>query len=113
MILYCINCGNEFVSDRVVGYCTRCLAEHDKMRAGVRRRQRPEPGLFIAGKFAESVHCLQTIPVAEDGNGVNVCGRCGSDDLDQGYGLGSGYGIGTYIFCGECNEFLDFSPDLE
>lgn len=112
MILYCINCGNEFVNYRVVGYCSKCLADYDAMRAGVHQRQRPEPGAFADGKFAEPIQCLQTIPIREAAIGGNVCGRCGSDDLNQGYGLGSGYGIGTYIFCGECHEFLDFSPDF-
>lgn len=37
----------------------------------------------------------------------NVCGLCGSQDIEPGYGLAGGGGIGTYNFCTSCQRILD------
>lgn len=44
---------------------------------------------------------------------LNVCGLCGSSDLETGYGLAGGGGCGTYNFCHGCNRVLDKSEDKE
>ncbi len=41
-----------------------------------------------------------------------VCPRCGSGDHMQGYGLAAG-GIGDYIACLDCGEFLMVHQDGE
>lgn len=64
-----------------------------------------EPSLLADGKFRDPADCLRTL----DGG---ACPRCHSAAaLYHSYGLGSGYGIGSYSHCGECEIFLDFVPD--
>lgn len=41
----------------------------------------------------------------------NVCALCGSDDIQPGYGLGGGGGIGGYNWCNGCERILDKSED--
>lgn len=57
----------------------------------------------------------QTAPFAITDPVANrqVCGCCGSDELEPGYGLGTGYGMGSYAFCLGCSRFLDFHEDSE
>lgn len=43
----------------------------------------------------------------------NVCGLCGSADIEAGYGLAGGGGCGMYNFCNRCQRVLDKSPDPE
>lgn len=109
MNLTCIDCAADFEADTMRGYCSECIARFAKQREYVHARQRPARNVFADGKFA--TECPQTVmdPVA----GKQVCGLCGSDELQQGYGLGSGYGMGGYTFCEGCDSFLDFSEDTE
>lgn len=41
-----------------------------------------------------------------------ICHKCGSNDHIQGYGLAVGP-MGAYTYCDNCDELLEFSPDLE
>lgn len=95
---------------RLRGYCDECIELWQKQRDAIHKRQRPAPGVYADGKFAKG-ESPQTLydPVS----GRNVCGMCGSDDIVQGYGLGSGHGMGAYTFCQECYAFLDFVEDRE
>ena len=40
-----------------------------------------------------------------------TCPFCGSREHTTGYGLAAGP-LGAYTFCDECDELLEFSPDL-
>lgn len=108
MNLECVNCEQTFEATRFRGYCDTCIEGFGKQREHIHKRQRPGPGIIADGKFA--IVSPQSVydPVAQ----ANVCGLCGSPEIEMGYGLGSGYGMGSYNFCGECNNFLDFSEDL-
>lgn len=108
MNLTCERCSSEFDADRFRGYCPGCVQLFSDEREAVHARQRPSPNVFADGKFTDKA-CPQTVfdPVAEH----QVCGLCGSEDIEHGYGIGSGYGCGVYMFCNDCNNFLDFSED--
>lgn len=109
MILKCIECGQEFEAARLRGYCDACLESYRETRKRVHMLQRPAPGVYVDGRFADPLKCPTTItdPVTDR----QICGICGSAELEQGYGLGTGYGMGSYIFCEECYAFLDFRED--
>lgn len=110
MNLQCIRCNATFDADRYRGYCDDCIAHFQEVRKGVHRKQRPAPGVWADGKFtAEPCPVSVFDPVSE----CNVCGLCGSDRIESGYGLGGGYGMGSYNFCFDCNNFLDFCEDME
>lgn len=108
MNLECDNCGQPFDTDRYRGYCDECVELWLKQRETIHKRQRPSPGVIADGKFANGSPASFTDPIS----GRQVCGLCGGD-TDQGYGLGSGYGLGAYTFCVECYAFLDFVEDAE
>ena len=105
----CKKCNAEFDADSWRAYCDDCIKIFKEIRQGVMDRQHPWPGTYLDGKFADPKECPQSF--ADPGTDKQVCGLCGSDKLDSGYGLGSGYGIGVYTFCNGCNNFLDFSED--
>ena len=109
MILSCYRCLKPFENAICLGYCPECLANFQEAKKRIRNTQQPGPGLFLDGKF-----CTEEPPhtVTEPTSGKQVCGLCGSDQVNAGYGLGSGYGLGTYNFCEECNSFLDCVEDL-
>jgi hypothetical protein len=77
-------------------------------REHVRRIQNPQPGVIACGKFTQGV---SPSSVFDPVQAKNVCGLCGSDQIEMGYGLGGGYGMGSYNFCHECGNFLDFCED--
>ena len=110
MNLKCKRCGNPFDADPYRGYCDDCLMFFQSVRDRVHAAQRPAPDILADGKFAPEDDCPHSVwnPVSKR----PVCGLCGSEELDAGYGLGSsGHGIGTYNFCLGCEHFLDFSED--
>ena len=113
MNLQCLRCGEEFDSPITLGYCPGCLEEFksNRERIGQRQRQRPAPGVFMDGKFSDERMCPRTI--CDPISGWVVCGLCGSSDIEPGYGLGSGFGMGSYEFCCDCHAFLDFCEDRE
>ena len=51
------------------------------------------------------------VSVWDEATGRNVCGLCGSADLQPGYGLGGGGGIGAYNWCQNCERILDKTED--
>jgi len=59
---------------------------------------------FTDGTFKEPKEC----PRSEDGK----CPPCG-ENLEQTYGIGSGYGFGAYSICPRCATIYDFLPDEE
>jgi hypothetical protein len=110
MNLQCERCNKPFENAIFRGYCEECLSHFALVRQKVARCQRPAPGICADGKFIseEPPHTVYD-PV----RARNVCGLCGSDDVHAGYGLGSGYGMGTYNFCEGCNSFLDCVEDYD
>ncbi len=110
MILKCQNCDKEFEAAIFVGLCTDCVEEHAEDRERVHAMQHPAPGVCADGKFTDK-KCPSSVfdPVS----GQNVCPLCGSSEIEAGYGLGGGYGMGSYNFCAECNTFLDFCEDTD
>ncbi len=111
MNLTCEKCGNGFESPTFIGYCAECQGVIAQQRAAIHERQHPAQGICADGKFCPPEECPRTVtdPVTEK----QVCGLCGSDEIEPGYGLGSGHGMGSYNFCFGCNHFLDFHEDLE
>lgn len=109
MNMQCVRCETNFDDATFRGYCDGCKLHFTEVRQKVHARQRPQPGVCADGKFAEPKECPQS--VLEPFTGRYVCGLCGSDELEPGYGIGGGYGMGSYNFCGGCNNFLDFSED--
>jgi|HubBroStandDraft_4_1064222.scaffolds.fasta_scaffold00070_51 hypothetical protein len=110
MLIKCVRCNNHFGSDLFRGYCDNCVGLFKKERKKVHRAQRPSPGVFADGKFTT---CACPASVYDPIRETNVCGLCGSEELDTGYGIGTGYGCGSYNFCTDCDNFLDFSEDAE
>lgn len=49
----------------------------------------------------------KAVSVYDPERNANVCGLCGSADLEAGYGLGGGGGIGAYNYCQSCERILD------
>lgn len=109
MNLECIKCAASFAAAEFVGYCPSCVEQFRAAREAIRRKQRPAPGVCADGQFDDPENGPRT--VQDPVSAREVCGLCGSDELEPGYGLGSGYGIGVYTFCCGCNTFLNFSPD--
>ena len=111
MILQCERCLNNFEAEIFLGYCEACKSAFAANREGVHAKQRPMPGVFADGKFSDERLCPKSVvnPLTEE----SVCGLCGSDELDAGYGIGGGYGLGCYNFCTECGTFLDFCEDRD
>lgn len=109
MNLKCIRCDEPFEFETVRGYCDECVDHFQGVRKKVHAAQRPHPGVFADGKFASAKECPETIidPVTE----ASVCGLCGGTEIEPGYGIGGGYGMGSYDFCYECNTFLNFCED--
>ena len=108
----CIRCQQEFDCNIHRGYCDDCVSAFRLTKEGVCEKQRPAPNVFADGKFAdENATC--PVSVNDPVSGNRVCGLCGSADLEPGYGLGSGFGIGCYMFCCGCDSFLDFCEDKE
>lgn len=102
MKLVCIECDESFESAIARGYCDGCVDRFREQRKHVHQRQHPAPNVLADGKFAKGSPQSVEDPI----NGKQICGLCGSDELDPGYGLGS------YTFCMGCNNFLDFHEDL-
>lgn len=111
MELTCIRCKATFDAASVRGYCDDCVEHFREQKEGIAQRQRPAPNMFLDGKFAHDCPC--SVQDETGGTDRQVCGLCGSDEMEPGYGLGSGYGIGSYNFCFGCNTFLDFREDRE
>ena len=110
MNLECIGCEETFEADTFRGYCPECLEGFAAQRRHIHERQRPAPNVIADGKFTKGDSPKScTDPVS----GRQVCGLCGSDEIEPGYGLGSGHGMGSYTFCVGCNSFLDFVEDYD
>lgn len=110
MQLTCVRCEDAFENEIFLGYCPECIEHFRTVSASVNRCQNPTPDMHLDGKFTDDPG-PQT--VLDSFSGRAVCGLCGSDEVQSGYGLGSGRGIGSYSFCMNCNTFLDFCPDME
>jgi hypothetical protein len=111
MYLTCIRCNAPFDHDIFIGYCDDCKSAIHINRERIHEAQQPMPGVLCDGKFSDERICPESVydPV----NNKNVCGMCGCDDIEPGYGIGGGYGIGVYNFCMGCGTFLDFSEDKD
>lgn len=53
----------------------------------------------------------EAVTVWDDDRQRNVCGLCGSAEIEPGYGLAGGGGCGSYNFCRGCYRVLDKSED--
>lgn len=53
----------------------------------------------------------EAVSVWDEERQRNVCGLCGSDELEAGYGLGGGGGVGGYNWCRGCQRILDKTED--
>ncbi len=110
MNLSCGRCDKEFDKETWRGYCDDCLTFFTSVRDQVHAAQNPQPGVHACGKFTKEEGPRSFFnPVAER----NACGLCGSTELEQGYGFGSGQGCGVYNWCDNCGNFLDFREDAE
>jgi ribosomal protein S27AE len=109
MNLTCERCQKPFDNATWRGYCDDCLVFFQSVRDRVNKAQHPEPNVCADGKFAPESDCPHSFynPVADR----QACGLCGSTEIEQGYGLGSGHGMGVYMWCNDCEHFLDFSED--
>jgi hypothetical protein len=107
--LQCVKCADAFECPVFIGYCPDCIEHFANLRNRVHAAQNPRPGMCVDGKFVDEGPATVLNPVTEE----TVCGLCGSDEIESGYGLGSGQGMGSYNFCGGCNSFLDFSEDRD
>jgi hypothetical protein len=107
----CIRCGCGFLSERLRGYCDDCVEAHNGIREKVAEKQNPYPGVHVDGKFAKSLECPES--VFDEETMTAHCGLCGSEEIEQGYGLAGGYGCGSYRFCNECYAIMDFNEDTE
>lgn len=96
---------------RFAAIAISCIIKIGEQRKIVHAKQHPYSHVYADGKFADVAECPRT--VQDPVSGQQVCGLCGSSELDQGYGLGTGYGIGVYQYCLECDHFLDFVEDKE
>ena len=108
MYLTCVRCESPFEHPTIRAYCDDCVAEWREQAWKTHKSQNPSPALHLTIKIAG-----QTLPLSiEDPvSGKRVCGLCGSDQLDLGYGFAGGCGLGSYRFCMECEAFLDFHED--
>jgi hypothetical protein len=109
MNLECVRCNDKFEEPVFVGYCPKCVALFRGDRKKAHAAANPLPGVHLCGKFLDPKECPET--VADPVTGNTVCGLCGGDNLDQGYGFAGGYGLGMYMFCEDCHAFLDFCED--
>lgn len=105
----CTRCTAPFDFEKLRGYCDSCIQHFNDQSQKICNIQHPGPGLCLDGVFVDSKECPTTI-MNESHTGL-LCGLCGSDQVESGYGIGSGYGMGCYNFCFECNTFLDFIED--
>lgn len=111
MNLKCERCDKPFDNSTFRGYCDECIVFFRSVRDQVHAAQHPAPNILADGKFRPGKECPHSVydPVAQ----ANVCGLCGSAEIEAGYGLGTGYGMGSYNYCLGCDNFIDFSEDVE
>ena len=109
MEMTCLRCDETFDSGVFRGYCDECVDFYRGVVKEVRERENPAPGVMCHGKFTN-----EPTPetVFDPIRGKAVCGICGSEDVDPGYGFAAGRGIGAYMFCNDCYAFMDFCEDL-
>jgi hypothetical protein len=111
MTLTCVRCQGEFEESTFRGYCPGCV-EHFRGQADRSRRARhPVPGVHLNIRMLEAGDC--PLAAVNPATGQSVCGLCGSDELEPGYGFAGGFGLGVYTCCSDCHAVLDFSPDEE
>lgn len=100
----CSRCDNEAEPGTL--YCFDCKEQFRGNTQAANERADPAPGVHLTGKLNNG-ECPKSFF-----NGVsNVCGMCGQDELEPGYGFAGNYGLGSYNYCGECMTVLDFSED--
>ena len=109
MEMNCQRCDDKFDSGTLLAYCDDCKAWFQEQQQIRKAAQNPQPGMHITGQFLKPDNCPATIH--DDVRGGLVCGLCGSDEIDQGYGFAGGYGLGAYNYCCGCESVLDFSED--
>lgn len=110
MELTCKRCHSTFDSGVTLAYCEECRRFFHEQQIMRINAQNPRPGLHITGKFLEPRQCPGTTWC--DVSDSQICGLCGSDELDTGYGYAGGYGLGCYNYCMACNSVLDFCEDM-
>ena len=87
-------------------YCFECKESFRGERGAAQDRVNPMPGVHAVGKFNKGESPKTFF------NGVaNVCGMCGSDEIEAGYGFAGGFGLGVYQCCMDCYAIMDFSED--
>ncbi len=105
----CERCDCTFESAEFVGYCPECVVWFREGRKTADEKANPTPNVHLTGKFNAADRCPKTVhnPVTNE----NVCGLCGSESIERGYGFAGGFGLGVYQYCENCNAILDFSED--
>jgi hypothetical protein len=105
--MLCYRCEKEEAKHECA-YCEECLTFFAEQHEGIHRKQRPAEAIYADGQFAKP----EDSPVSFITDiGETACGLCGDKAIESGYGLGSGFGIGSYNFCNNCGAFLDFCED--
>lgn len=108
MNLVCVRCSQSFHAGMLRGYCPACVKHFREQRKAIAEKQHPSPNVLLDGKFADAKECPKSVSVPEKKR--EVCGLCGSDSIDPGYGV-TGYGFGSYDYCLGCETFLNFHED--
>lgn len=97
-------CGKVFESERVLAYCPDCVVLYQSHQRAAELSAHIIPNTFIGVDPAPG----RDMPVS-----ICVCGLCGSVDIEDHYGIRSGYGMGFYTLCHSCGAVLDFIDDRE
>lgn len=115
MILTCQKCDSEFENANVVGYCESCREDYARMRQERHDKQAVATeaigAIHIAGRWGDPKESPQS--AFDEISQRQVCGMCGSDELECGYGFAGGFGLGSYMCCCECWTIQDFHEDME
>lgn len=111
----CEKCKKDFEGDTFVGYCPTCVSAYRDLQNQIGRVKNIRLGdgrsIHLDGQFADPKECAKSVmnPIT----GTMVCGLCGSDELESGYGFAGGFGLGVYNYCGGCRSIIDFVEDSD
>lgn len=101
-------CGKEFDVSTWRLYCPDCVQEFRDVKKHMSAVRNPT-GMHLNVQCAAGVISPKT--GIEPITGHEVCGLCGSTEVESGYGFAGGYGLGVYTFCLGCNSFLNVVED--